>query len=143
VSLYILDTDIITLFGQQNTVVMSRVAAARQVHEVAVTAITAITVDESYAGWHARIRKARKPPEIADAFAGLATAAGVFGSFSIIPFPLPAIQRFERLKKLRLNAGPNDLRIAAIALEAGATVVTRNLRDFRRVPGLVSEDWSD
>lgn len=138
-SLYILDTDIITLFGRQNTVVMARVAAARQVHEVAVTAIT---VDESYAGWHARIRKARKPPDIADAFAGLANAAGVFGSFSIIPFPIPAIQRFEGLKKLKLNAGPNDLRIAAIALEAGGTVVTRNLRDFRRVPGLSCEDWS-
>src|SRR4051794_19758249 len=78
------------------------------------------------------VRKARKPHETADAFAGLAEAAAVFGSFSIMPFPVPAIQRFDALKKLKLNAGPNDLRIAAIALEAGATVVTRNLRDFRR-----------
>jgi tRNA(fMet)-specific endonuclease VapC len=139
VSLYVLDTDIISLFSRQHPVVMARVAAARQAHEVAVTAIT---VDESYAGWHARVRKARKPPEIADAFAGLAEAAAVFGSFSIIPFPVPAIRRFDALKKLKLNTGPNDLRIAAIALEAGATVVTRNVRDFRRVPGLVCEDWS-
>ena len=138
-SLYLLDTDIVSLFGRQNPMVMARVAAARQDHEVAVTAIT---VDESYAGWHARIRKARKPAEIAEAFAGLAAAAAVFGSFSIIPFPIPAIQRFEALKKLKLNTGPNDLRIAAVALEAGGIVVTRNVRDFRRVPGLVCEDWS-
>jgi tRNA(fMet)-specific endonuclease VapC len=139
VSLYLLDTDVVSLFGRQNPTVMARVAAARQGHEVAVTAIT---VDESYAGWHARIRKARKPAEIAEAFAGLAAAAAVFGAFSIIPFPILAIQRFDALKKLKLKTGSNDLRIAAIALEAGGTVVTRNLRDFRRVPGLVCEDWS-
>jgi tRNA(fMet)-specific endonuclease VapC len=66
----------------------------------------------------------------------------VFGSFSIVPFSVPAILRFEALKKLKLNIGPNDTRIGAIALEAGATVVTHNLRDFQRVPGLKCEDWS-
>jgi predicted nucleic acid-binding protein len=31
---------------------------------------------------------------------------------------------------------------AAIALEHRATVATRNLRDFGRVPGLVIQDWT-
>ena len=62
--------------------------------------------------------------------------------FPILDFDLPAIARFESLKSMKLNVGPMDLRIAAIALEHGFTVVTRNLRDFRRVPGLVCEDWS-
>lgn len=37
--------------------------------------------------------------------------------------------------------GPNDLLIAAIALAAKVTLVTRNLAEFARVPGLVVEDW--
>jgi tRNA(fMet)-specific endonuclease VapC len=139
VSLFLLDSDIVTLFQHRHPLVMARVAAARQVHQVAVTAIT---IDESYSGWHARVLKARKPDEVADAYAGLAQAAAIFGSFSIIPFPLPAIQRFTSLRRQRLNVGANDLRIAAIALEAGAIVVTRNVRDFQRVPGLTCEDWS-
>ncbi len=43
---------------------------------------------------------------------------------------------------MRLNVGKMDLKIAAIALEHGCIVVTRNERDFRRVPGLVVENWA-
>ena len=43
---------------------------------------------------------------------------------------------------MKLNVRANDLRIAAIALENSAIVVSRNLRDFQRVPGLQVEDWS-
>ena len=42
----------------------------------------------------------------------------------------------------RLNVKHNDLRIAAIPKEIGATVVTRNRRDFGRVPGLMNDDWA-
>jgi tRNA(fMet)-specific endonuclease VapC len=37
--------------------------------------------------------------------------------------------------------GPNDLLIAAISLAHGLTLVTHNVSEFGRVPGLVVEDW--
>ena len=37
--------------------------------------------------------------------------------------------------------GPHDVLIAATALAHGATLVTRNQREFRRVKGLRVEDW--
>ncbi len=39
--------------------------------------------------------------------------------------------------------GPNDLLIAAHALALGLTLVTDNLREFSRVPGLRVENWLD
>jgi tRNA(fMet)-specific endonuclease VapC len=35
-----------------------------------------------------------------------------------------------------------DLRIASISLATRSTLLSRNLRDFERVPGLDVEDWS-
>jgi tRNA(fMet)-specific endonuclease VapC len=37
--------------------------------------------------------------------------------------------------------GPHDLWLAATALEHGLTLVTANLREFKRVPALVVESW--
>lgn len=37
--------------------------------------------------------------------------------------------------------GPNDTAIAGHAIAAGAILVTNNVREFSRVPGLVLEDW--
>jgi tRNA(fMet)-specific endonuclease VapC len=60
----------------------------------------------------------------------------------ILPYTEAAIARVAGFKALRLNVGLMDLRIAAVTLEHGAIVVTRNRRDFSRIPGLSIEDWS-
>lgn len=58
-------------------------------------------------------------------------------------FSEAAIRRYNALLAMMLNIGKMDLRIAAIALEENAVVITRNLRDFGRVPGLACENWAD
>jgi len=67
----------------------------------------------------------------------------VWCRYEILSFTETAIQRFDHLVSLRLGVGRMDLRIAAIALESGGlTVVTRNQRDFKHVPGVTTVDWS-
>ena len=39
--------------------------------------------------------------------------------------------------------GRADLLIACIALAHGETLVTRNVRHFKQVPGLTIENWAD
>lgn len=45
------------------------------------------------------------------------------------------------LEKRGTPIGPNDLMIAAIAKANGLTLVTHNTAEFRRVDGLLLEDW--
>lgn len=88
------------------------------------------------------IIRSHAPETIAVAYRKLSSSVTYFARFPILSFDLLEIALFHTLRKMRLNVGSMDLRIAAIALEANCTVITRNLRDFRRVPGLTVEDWS-
>ncbi|WP_230380587.1 type II toxin-antitoxin system VapC family toxin [Pseudomonas fulva] len=45
------------------------------------------------------------------------------------------------LAKAGIPIGSNDSAIAGHALATGVTLVTNNVREFGRVPGLVYEDW--
>ena len=46
------------------------------------------------------------------------------------------------LEAAGMPIGPYDLLIAAQALRTGATLVTANVAEFTRVPGLQWQDWS-
>jgi tRNA(fMet)-specific endonuclease VapC len=45
------------------------------------------------------------------------------------------------LEKAGTPIGPLDTQIGAHALSLGATLITHNSREFRRIPGLAVEDW--
>ena len=49
---------------------------------------------------------------------------------------------FERLRHEGIRIGTQDLRIASIALNRDAILITRNARDFNLVPTLRILDWS-
>jgi tRNA(fMet)-specific endonuclease VapC len=137
-SLYVIDTDILTLYETGHQRVCQNVAA-RQPSELAVTVIS---VEEQLLGRYAQVRRVRQPDQVARAYEPLAATVRFLGGLRILSFPETAIRRYEQLKALRLNVGKKNLRIAAIALDNSGTVVTRNLRDFQRVPGLTVEDWA-
>ncbi|WP_439622218.1 type II toxin-antitoxin system VapC family toxin [Gemmata sp.] len=139
-SVFILDTDILTLYQHGDETVVSAVLAARE--RRVVVALTAVTVEEQAKGWFASFSKARTPAQVAQASRLFSGAVELWGTFRIFPQTEASLARFDLLVAAKLNVGKMDLRIASIALELGATVVTHNLRDFGRVPGLLLADWT-
>jgi len=138
-SLFVLDSDIFTLARKFHPIVSARIIAEIANHDIAVSVIT---VEEALGGWYNLLRKARTIDQVSTAYEELASTARQLADYDVLSFTRNAIVRFDSSVKLKLGVKKNDLRIAAIALEVGATVVTRNMRDFLRVPGLTCEDWS-
>jgi tRNA(fMet)-specific endonuclease VapC len=138
-SRFLLDTDTLSLLEQGHLLVLQRVNS----QSPANLALSAISIQEQMQGFLSALTRARNRPQLALAYDMLVTRLlPIWCRFRVLPFPETAILRFEQLRSLRLNVGLMDLRIAAVALENNLTVVTRNQRDFGRVPGLATVDWS-
>jgi tRNA(fMet)-specific endonuclease VapC len=72
----------------------------------------------------------------------MALTVEALSGWLVLPLSRAALSQHAILMRQRLNVGSNDLKIAATALENNATVVTRNLRDFGRVSGLLCQNWA-
>ncbi|MGO9470657.1 MAG: type II toxin-antitoxin system VapC family toxin [Isosphaeraceae bacterium] len=136
-SLHVLDTDTLSLYHYGNAALMAKLDA----HPPDELGITIITVEEELAGWYTLLRKARLPDEQVRAYERLAEAIPLLSRWQILPMTSSAIARYEVLKRMNLNIRKMDLRIASIVLEHSAVLVSRNLRDFQRIPNLQVEDW--
>lgn len=132
--IYLLDTNIlIYLIKHQPQAVAQRVDA---LPEDARLCMSFITWAELLKGAQRSIRKA----EVLRRLEALTRQVAVL-------YPTgPAIcqhyaEEFTRLKDAGTPIGANDLWIACHALAERATLVTHNVREFRRVAGLRLEDW--
>ena len=69
----------------------------------------------------------------------------VFSAIDVLPLEEPVDRHYgairSELERVGQPIGSNDLLIAAHAKALGVTLVTNNVGEFRRVPGLVVEDW--
>jgi tRNA(fMet)-specific endonuclease VapC len=138
-SVFLLDTDTLSLLEQRHPLVLHRINS----HPLSDIMLSAISIQEQMQGFLSNLMRARNRQQIAQAYDLLVMLLlPVWSHFRVLSFPETASLRFEQLRLLRLNVGLMDLRIAATALENNLTLVARNQRDFNRVPGLTTVDWS-
>ena len=106
-------------------------------------ATTTITAEEQLRGRLAQIKKASTTEALAIAHSRFRQAIYDLAKLNILEFDSAAITVFKDLKRQRLRAGSQDLRIAAIDnIANGTIVVTRNRVDFGQIAGLQIEDWT-
>jgi tRNA(fMet)-specific endonuclease VapC len=98
-------------------------------------AITAVTLSELFHGAEKSARVAQNLA-VVEEFASL---------LEVLPYSAKASQHYGAiravLEKVGRPIGVNDLHIAAHARSEGLTLVTNHLGEFKRVPGLLTENW--
>jgi tRNA(fMet)-specific endonuclease VapC len=104
---------------------------------------TIISVEEQGRGWFAVIARHRNVRRQVKAYQELVSLPEFLSGWTIMPFDEAGADRFERLRAGGLRIGSMDLKIASIALVYNALVLSTNLHDFQKVPGLRLENWLD
>ena|SRR6266511_3373835 len=138
--MFVLDTDTVTLLEHGHERVGERLRLATE--EVVTTEITRIEILQ---GRFASVLKAEDGEQLLRARQRLEQSETRLRSVRILPVDDAAAAEFDRLlgvKGIR-RIGRADLLIASICLANDATLVTRNLKDFQKVPGLQIENWRD
>jgi tRNA(fMet)-specific endonuclease VapC len=135
---YVFDTDHVSLLQRGHPQVISHLIRV----EAADRAVTIVTAAEQLQGRLAVIRRATSEVAAVSGFRHLQETIEFYLTVRVLPYDAAAASIFEQLRAKKIRIGTQDLRIAAITLSNNATLVTRNNRDFRRVPQLSIIDWS-
>lgn len=130
---YMLDTNACVFLLNRSRPKLAQRVLKTPAKSIVVSAITAAELAFGAA-------KSRRPGDAREAL-------DVFlGAFALVGFDAPAVDAYGALRtdleRRGSPIGPLDTLIAAHAVSLSCTLVTNNLREFRRVSGLTIEDWS-
>ena len=136
-TLYVLDTDHLSLYGRNHPLVITRLKQTQS-----QLATTAINVEEQLKGRLAQIVGAKDGAARSIAYQRLVETVFLLSDFRVLLYDVDSDKRYQDLKAQRLRVGTQDLRIASITLSHNGILLTRNLRDFEKIPELKMQDWS-
>ena len=131
-TMYLLDTNIcIYAINGRNP----KIIDAFKSHTVGEIALSAVTLAELEYGASKSARREHNRLML----------IGFASPFKILPFDSGDAEIFgilrARLESVGTPIGPYDLQIAAQALARNHVLVTNNVREFERIPGLKIENW--
>jgi tRNA(fMet)-specific endonuclease VapC len=136
----ILDTDHLSEFDRGSEA--GERLRERLINSAEEIAATIISVEEQLRGWLAQIHRLNNDPVGQIPTYNRLQARIVFYShWIVLPWDQNCADLFVKLRREGVRIGPMDLKIACIAINRGATLLTRNTVDFAKVPGLTFKNW--
>jgi tRNA(fMet)-specific endonuclease VapC len=140
--LYLIDTDHLGIIQRQSEPAFSRLLSRVQQRSSADIFVPIISFHEQVSGWNSYLHRATTSAGVVRAYDMFHHILADFARMQIAPYDAMAATQFDALRAAGIRVGTMDLRIAAIALSRQFVVLSRNLVDFTRVPGLLVEDWT-
>ena len=138
----VLDTDCLSLLERERLLESSKLFRALDEHQSEDICTTIVTFEEQMRGWLSYIARCKEASDQVVGYERLHRFLESYRNTPVLGFDEKAAAVFSDLRKQKIRIGTMDLKIAAIVIANKAILVTRNLSDFQRVPGLVAEDWT-
>ena len=138
--MYVLDTDHMSILERGGTPALQLTLKLSTLSDWQI-ATTIVSYEEQCKGWLAKTLK-EKEEALLRAYVQLGQHLEIYAGMIVLPYDARSHVIFQTLHSQRVRIGTQDLKIAAIVLANDATVLTRNTKDFSRVPNLKFEDWS-
>ena len=105
-------------------------------------AFSVISFHEQTLGAHNLVIRARSSADVMRGYTLFDEILRSYSATTALPYDPPAAANFDTLKLAKIRVPTMDLRLAAIALSNRLILLTRNSKDFSKVPGLMIEDWT-
>lgn len=137
----ILDTDVLTIVQRRRGAEYAQLARRLNDADDEV-AVTIVSFEEQMRGWLSYIARAKTDAHEIEGYSRLRALLEDFQTRPVLDYDNKAAIVFRQLVAQRIRIGTMDLKIAAIVLSHDALLITRNLADFEKVPGLRVEDWT-
>jgi tRNA(fMet)-specific endonuclease VapC len=139
---FLFDTGHISIRQRKSEPDCSNIAARAARYLKRDFAYSIVSFEEQTRGANAYVAAGRKPEDVVRRYPLLEMVLDDYRPMTVLSFDEAAGATFSQLLKGGVKVATMDLRIASIAVSQGLIILTRNNRDFERVPGLVTEDWT-
>jgi tRNA(fMet)-specific endonuclease VapC len=140
---YLLDTDHISILQRQSAPEFATLRTRLAPYPAEDLALSIVSFHEQVMGCHTYISRARTTGDAVRGYGMLARVLRDFAMAPVLPFDSAAASLFDTMTAQKVRVATMDLRIASIALSRNLVLLTRNVRDFARVPGLRIENWAE